>query len=76
MTTTVHDLTIEAAEHLRASVHNLRQRGAPTGGDTCIIVDDLTRLTQSTEPLLRQLDLNLHARIDIGELRHDTGGPR
>lgn len=74
MTSTVHQLTREAAEHIRTANHRTYRTGCLTVSQSCVVVDDLARLARSLQQLLRQLDRNLHARIDNGQLLHDSFG--
>lgn len=74
MTSTVHELTRQAADNIRTANHHTRRSGCLTVNESCVVVDDLARLARSLEQLLRQLDRNLHSRIDNGKLRHDSFG--
>lgn len=71
---TVHVNCDLAGQAIREANHATITPGRLTVPDTCQTVGELVYLARGLDQLCRQLDRNLHQRIENGVLRHDAFG--
>jgi len=70
----IRHLVDAAGQAITTANRRTIEPGHLTAQDTYITVGELTYLTNALDQLCRQLDHNLHQRVEVNDLRHDTNG--